>query len=143
MILRHGENDDPEKELAAMTKLTTLNGLLNEPAIASLSLEQILARCELTVDQYKQCFHMTAKSSAVILKRDPKDCWVNGYNVYLLDAWDGNMEIQFILYAYSCIAYICRYISKAEHGLSEYLKSMIENLGHENVNDSNEIKQIM
>lgn len=57
IILRPRENDDPDKELAAMTILTTL--LLNEPAIASLSLEQILAWCELTIDEYKQCLHMT------------------------------------------------------------------------------------
>ncbi|KAI3356757.1 hypothetical protein L3Q82_003436 [Scortum barcoo] len=143
MILRPGGSDDPEQDIAAMKKLTTLNRLLNQPEIVSLSLEQILAYCELTVDEYKQCLSMTAKSSEVILKRDPKDCWVNGYNPYLLDAWDGNMDIQFILNAYSCIAYICSYISKAEHGLSEYLKTMIDNSRHENVNESDEMKQIM
>ena len=68
--------------------------LLNDPENANLSLERLLALCELSVDEYTQCLCLTTTSSAVILKRDPKDCWVNGYNPYLLDAWDANLDIQ-------------------------------------------------
>ena len=53
------------------------------------------------------------------------------------------MDIQFILNAYSCIMYICSYISKAEHGLSEYLKTVIQNSRHENFNESDDMKQVM
>ncbi|XP_074542437.1 uncharacterized protein LOC141802702 isoform X2 [Halichoeres trimaculatus] len=143
MVLRPEGCNDPEKEAAATTKLTALKRLLNEPANCSLSFEQILARCELTVDEYKQCLHLTARSTEVILKRGPQDCWVNNYNPSLLEAWDANMDIQFILNPYSCVAYICSYISKAEHGLSEYLKTVLQNSSQENVNESDEMKQIM
>ena len=120
MIIIPGDNVDAEKEVAALSKLTTLKLLLNEPENTNLSLQRLLALCELTLDE---CLCMTAKSSSVILKRDPKDSWVNGYNRNLLEAWDANLGIQFILNACSCIAYMCSYISKAQHGLSEYLKT--------------------
>uniref|UniRef100_A0A8C5FK64 ATP-dependent DNA helicase n=2 Tax=Gadus morhua TaxID=8049 RepID=A0A8C5FK64_GADMO len=144
MIVRSEECDgEDERTSVATRKLTALNRLLNNPESESLSLEQILSLCDLTVDQYQDCLRVKAKKSEVVLKRDPKEAYVNGYNPTLLLAWDANMDIQYILNPYSCIAYICSYISKAEHGLSEYLKTMIENSNHENLNESDEMKQVM
>ncbi|XP_037103982.1 uncharacterized protein LOC119120863 [Syngnathus acus] len=139
------ENQDrhKEKQVVANDKLVRVQRLLNEPETSSLTLPQLLAKCELTDAEYMECLYMTASKSSVVLKRDPKDCWVNNYNRHLLLAWDANLDIQYILNAYSCIAYICSYISKAEHGLSQYLKSVIENSRNENVNESDEMKQIM
>ncbi|XP_068507192.1 uncharacterized protein [Syngnathus scovelli] len=139
------ENQDQhkEKQVVANDKLVRVQRLLNEPETSSLTLPQLLAKCKLTDAEYMECLYMTASKSSVVLKRDPKDCWVNNYNRHLLLAWDGNLDIQYILNAYSCIAYICSYISKAEHGLSQYLKSVIENSRNENVNESDEMKQIM
>ncbi|XP_049586415.1 uncharacterized protein [Syngnathus scovelli] len=149
MIIRPAPVDDDnrdqhkENRLASNAKLVPVLSLLNEPETSSLTLPQLLAKCKLTTDEYMNCLHMTASSSSVVLKREPKDCWVNNYNRHLLLAWDGNLDIQYILNAYSCIAYICSYISKAEHGLSQYLKSVIENSRSANVNESDEMKQIM
>ncbi|KAM9811547.1 uncharacterized protein ACBT44_011070 isoform 1-T3 [Syngnathus typhle] len=149
MIVRPAPVDDDNREqrnddrLASNAKLVPVLNLLNEPETASLTLPQLLAKCKLTGDEYMNCLRMTASSSSVVLKREPKDCWVNNYNRHLLLAWDGNLDIQYILNAYSCIAYICSYISKAEHGLSQYLKSVIENSRCANVNESDEMKQIM
>ncbi|KAM9771320.1 uncharacterized protein ACBT44_004414 isoform 1-T6 [Syngnathus typhle] len=139
------ENQDQhkEKQVVANDKLVRVQRLLNEPETSSLTLPQLLAKCELTDAEYVECLYMTASKSSVVLKRDPKDCWVNNYNRHLLLAWDANLDIQYILNAFSCISYICSYISKAEHGLSQYLKSVIENSRNENVNESDEMKQIM
>ncbi|KAM9771032.1 uncharacterized protein ACBT44_004625 isoform 5-T6 [Syngnathus typhle] len=139
------ENQDQhkEKQVVANDKLVRVQRLLNEPETSSLTLPQLLAKCELTDAEYVECLYTTASKSSVVLKRDPKDCWVNNYNRHLLLAWDANLDIQYILNAFSCISYICSYISKAEHGLSQYLKSVIENSRNENVNESDEMKQIM
>ncbi len=56
---------------------------------------------------------MTKKTN-VVLKRKPSDVWVNQYNKDLLRCWNANMDIQFVVDAYSCIVYIISYISKAE-----------------------------
>ncbi|XP_061127516.1 ATP-dependent DNA helicase PIF1-like isoform X3 [Syngnathus typhle] len=142
MIVRPAPVDDDNRDqrnedrLASNAKLVPVLNLLNEPETASLTLPQLLAKCKLTGDEYMNCLRMTASSSSVVLKREPKDCWVNNYNRHLLLTWDGNLDIQYIVNAYSCIAYICSYISKAEHGLSQYLKSVIENSRCANVNEN-------
>ncbi|CAJ1069182.1 uncharacterized protein LOC115579693 [Xyrichtys novacula] len=142
-IIRPGAIVDEATDLALTEKLATLNRLLHEPTTASLSFEQLLAKCEFTKEEYHRCLQSKTNGSQVMLKRGPKDVWVNGYNPYLLKAWNANMDIQFILNPYSCIMYMCSYISKAEHGLSEYLKTVIQNSRQEDVNESDEMKQIM
>ena len=52
------------------------------------------------------------KSDAVILTHDPKDCWVNGYKPHLLEAWDANLDVNYILNSYGAIVYIKSYITK-------------------------------
>ena len=143
MITRPGECIDPVEVEKAKQKLQPLNLLLNEPDTASLSLQQLLTQCNLTYSEYEQCLNMVNKSSAVILKRDPKDCWVNGYNAHLLEAWNANIDVSYILNAYSCIIYLTSYITKKESGLSEYLKTVIENSNREHVNECDEMREIM
>ena len=41
-----------------------------------------------------------------VLKRDPKDCFVNNYNADVLIGWQANHDIQFVLNPYACIMYI-------------------------------------
>ncbi|XP_029948792.1 uncharacterized protein LOC115389532 isoform X1 [Salarias fasciatus] len=127
----------------AKTKLRPLNRLLNEPEAASMSLDQLLAQCDLTVAEYEFYLNELNKSSAVLLKRDPKDCWINAYNPHLLTAWDANIDVSYILNAYGCIHYLTKYITKKEAGLSEYLKTVINNSNTSNVNDSEEMKAVM
>ena len=57
----------------------------------------------------------------VYYKRDSHECWVNPYNPTLLQSWDGNMDIQPVLDAYSSM-YIIGYISKAERELGDLLR---------------------
>lgn len=143
MISMPGDDVDSKVLEAAKEKLRPLNQLLNEPETASLSLEELLARCDLTLGEYEEYLHMMSASSAVILKRDPKDCWVNGHNPYLLDAWDANIDVQFILSYYGLIHYICTYICKSENSVSDYLKTLIENSNTECVNECDEMREIM
>ena len=141
MISRRNEDDDKMKE--AKQKLRQLNLLLNEPFSASLSFQQLLTQCNLTFDEYKLCLSTMNKSDAVILKRDPKDCWVNGYNPHLLEAWNANIDVSYILNAYGAIVYLTSYITKKEAGLSEYLKTVIQNSNMEHVNECDEMREIM
>nr|XP_040030752.1 uncharacterized protein LOC120818062 isoform X1 [Gasterosteus aculeatus aculeatus] len=143
MISRPGEGVAPLQLQIAKSKLQPLNLLLNEPETASLGLQQLLSKCNLTLQEYEGCLNIINKSSAVILKREPKDCWVNGYNAHLLEAWDANIDVSYILNAYSCIMYLTSYITKKESGLSEYLKTVIENSTKDHVNECDEMREIM
>ncbi|CAI5684869.1 unnamed protein product [Oreochromis niloticus] len=140
MIVRQDEDSDTE---AAKAKLRPLLNLLKEPEAASLTIEQILSRCNLTMNEYEQCLQDINKKTALILKRDPKDCWINNYNPHLLEAWNSNLDVSLILNAYSCIEYLCKYITKKESGLSEYLKTVIDNSDKNTVNECDEMRAVM
>uniref|UniRef100_A0A3B3CJC3 ATP-dependent DNA helicase n=1 Tax=Oryzias melastigma TaxID=30732 RepID=A0A3B3CJC3_ORYME len=144
MITRPDENSEDSLEVEkAKAKLRPLSALLKEPESETLTFAQLLATCNLTLTEYKRCLHLMKTSSTVILKRDPKDCWVNAYNPHILQAFDSNMDISFILNAYSVIMYLTSYITKQEHGLSEYLKTVIENSSSNSTNQADDMKEVM
>ncbi|XP_024120187.1 uncharacterized protein LOC112141313 [Oryzias melastigma] len=144
MITRPDENSEDSLEVEkAKAKLRPLNALLKEPESETLTFAQLLAKCSLTLTEYKRCLHLMKTSSTVILKRDPKDCWVNAYNPHVLQAFDSNMDLSFILNAYSVIMYLTSYITKQEHGLSEYLKTVIENSSSNSTNQADDMKEVM
>lgn len=64
---------------------------------------------------------MSSKQS-VVLKRNPNELWINHYNPFLLECWNANMDIQFVLDPFSCIVYVVSYISKAEREMGMLLK---------------------
>ncbi|KAL3987651.1 hypothetical protein ACER0C_014766 [Sarotherodon galilaeus] len=142
MITRPSEDDELEVE-TAKNKLRPLNQLLNEPETASMSLEQLLARCKLTHAEYERYLNKMNTRSTIILKRDPKDSWINGYNPHLLEAWNSNIDISFVLDAFGAANYLMKYISKKEGGLSEYLKTVIENAHKDSVNECDEMRAVM
>ncbi|CAI5670370.1 unnamed protein product [Oreochromis niloticus] len=142
MITRPSEDDELEVE-TAKNKLRPLNQLLNEPETASMSLEQLLARCKLTHAEYERYLNKMNTRSTIILKRDPKDSWINSYNPHLLEAWNSNIDISFVLDAFGAANYLMKYISKKEGGLSEYLKTVIENSHKDSVNECDEMRAVM
>lgn len=53
------------------------------------------------------------------------------------------MNIQFILNPYTCIMYCLSYISKPEHEMSDFLKSVIREMSPDTTSEREEMKQIM
>lgn len=51
------------------------------------------------------------------------ECWINQHNEHLLEAWNANIDIQYVVDAYSCICYILSYISKKESEEGQLLKA--------------------
>ena len=72
--------------------------------------------------EYKKALAMTTEKTMIVSKRSPADVWVNNYNPALLEAWNANMDIQFVENAYSCVMYMTSYVCKAEHELGEIMK---------------------
>ncbi len=58
------------------------------------------------------------------MKRAPGDSWINTYNLEVITAWKGNMDIQFILNPYACVMYITSYMLKSEGAMSELLRQV-------------------
>ncbi|XP_076870505.1 uncharacterized protein LOC143521483 isoform X1 [Brachyhypopomus gauderio] len=78
------------------------------------SADDLFASLGINQETFEAAYQTISKKNSVVLKRKPCDAWVNQYNRHLLNAWNANMDIQFVIDAYSCIVYIISYISKAE-----------------------------
>ena len=131
----------PRKE--SKDKLKPVWDLLQEEDAASKTIHDILAQCEMSYDEYENCLHNMNDHSAIMMKRNVQDCWINGYNPDLLRAWNANMDIQFIDNPESCIMYLMSYISKPEYDMSEFLKGIIQEVGQQDASDLEHMKQIM
>lgn len=66
------------------------------------------------------------KQDRVFLKRSPKASRVNAYNPILLESWQANLDIQFILDPSACATYIVSNISKGQRGMSNLLRHACE-----------------
>ncbi|XDV19594.1 hypothetical protein PO909_025040 [Leuciscus waleckii] len=116
---------------------------LNDPQASFDSLSDLLTKSKLSIDDYNDNVEALSNANVILLKRDPKESWVNGYNPDLLRAWNANMDIQFVLDAFSCVMYMLSYISKPEHEMGDLLKNVIKSVRETNVSEEDEMKQIM
>ena len=88
----------------------------------TLTLKEILEKCNLTQETYIQALKETTSKTTIILKREPTDCFINNYNQDLLSVWKANMDIQFVTDPWACAMYILSYISKGEREMGRLLK---------------------
>lgn len=49
---------------------------------------------------------MPYNGSVVVLKRKPKECNINNYNILVLLAWQTNLDLQYVLNAYACVMHV-------------------------------------
>jgi len=76
-----------------------------------------------THEEYILSIRTSIKRAAVFLKRSTNAAFINPYNRNLLEAWEANMDIQFVLDTYACAKYCVSYIAKAEGGVSKALQA--------------------
>ncbi|XP_032445815.1 uncharacterized protein LOC116736996 [Xiphophorus hellerii] len=127
----------------AKKTLKPIRDLLKDEKSSFRDLAELLQACNMTKVEYNGHVDALTSGMVVIMKRDPKDSWVNGYNPDLLRAWNANMDIQYVLDEYSCIEYMMSYIAKPEHEMAQYLKSVVDDLKRANVSERDEMKKIM
>ena len=130
-------------QMEAMNKIRPLWTFLNESKNPPMSMEELLVMFKLTYQEFRTIIENLTTGNVIVMKRRPIDCWVNGYNVHLLRVWNANMDIQFVLDEYCCIAYMLSYISKPEHEMTQTLNQVICEVRKKDVNERDEMKQIM
>ena len=86
------------------------------------ALSEIFAKVGISQEAYEKAHCALTKRNVVIYKRSVEGCWINPYNIHLLEAWDGNMDIQPVLDPESCIMYIVGYITKSEREQGDLLR---------------------
>ncbi|XP_061193261.1 uncharacterized protein LOC133201474 [Saccostrea echinata] len=107
-------NENTEKEICSFVDKYISCSMPNE--IKDSELHDIVN----AVQVHKSLAAITKKNT-IYYKRNVVDGWVNNYNPTLLRAWNANMDIQYVMDPYSCVAYILSYISKAEAEVGELI----------------------
>ena len=67
------------------------------------------------------------------MKREPSDIWTNAFNPAILNAWRANVDIQYIVDAYSAVMYVCSYVMKSEAKMSELLSRVAKECRSETI----------
>jgi hypothetical protein len=86
----------------------------------------MLAHLDMTFNEYIDAIKSTLKGPTVMLRRKISEIKMNTYCKALLQMVDCNMDFQFIIDPYIVIEYICNYITKGPHGISELMKKLME-----------------
>ena len=80
------------------------------------------------------------ESATVLLKREVKNLFVNGYNASIMRLHKANQDLQICIDQFSCAQYICGYLTKAESGISKLLKTVNEECN--NLRESDKINAL-
>lgn len=79
-------------------------------------------KADLSQEEFEKCFRYVMQRDTVLLQIPTSEVFTNQYNKHLFKAWNANMDIQYILYAFSCVVYIIRYIGKPKGELGLLLQ---------------------
>ncbi|XP_013405048.1 uncharacterized protein LOC106169925, partial [Lingula anatina] len=126
----------------AREALEKLAKITSDEKNISLSSQQCLELAGMTQESLEYSMGVLARKTVIVLKREPRECWINQYNPHLLEAWDANIDIQYIVDAYACICYIVSYISKKESEEGELLKAAQKEAREGNTEAVNELKTL-
>ena len=107
-----------------------------------ITFDQLLVNLKLTEQNYLLAVQSSLKTPTIFLKRKPNKLRINNYNAACLSAWHANMDIQFVLDVYACAIYIVSYISKAQKGMSELLRTACEEAKRGNSSIKQQVRDI-
>lgn len=121
-ILEPLQDAEKEKYPKIVDEYERIASLLNEMKTGfDMSFSEFLCKLEISEEMYIMALRSSLKSPKVFLKRDVSEIRVNSYNEMILKCWQANIDVQFILDAYACAAYIVSYISKSQRGMSNLM----------------------
>ena len=96
---------------------------LKEEKLESITdLNEILDKAGVQYGEYHEALEVSHTGACVILRRKPKEIYINNYNPEWLKAWDGNMDLAVCLDFFAIITYITDYYTKSE---SEMMAKMM------------------
>jgi hypothetical protein len=107
-----------------------------------ITFDQLLVSLKLTEQNYLLAVRSSLKAPTIFLRRKPNELRVNNYNPACLSAWLANMDIQFVLDVYACAMYIVSYISKAQKGMSDLLRTACEEARKGNSSIKQQVRDI-
>lgn len=143
IILEPLEEDKFEQNADVQQNYRKICELLNDSKLCNaISFDEFLTMINLTKEDYILAIRSSLKSPKVFLRRSIAEIRINPYNQILLRSWEANIDVQFILDAYACAAYIVSYISKSQRGMSNLLHDACEEARKGNLSLKQQIRQI-
>ena len=92
----------------------------------SLDTETLLQRANVDKKKYYEALEVSQSGACIILKRDPKEAYINNYNPEWMKAWDGNMDISVCLDYFAIVTYITDYYTKTESGVTKAINAAVK-----------------
>ena len=104
-----------------------MNALDSDKENTITTIDELLLHCSITLEQCLYYLSLSRTGRTVVLQREPNEMYINCYNKKLLRAWQANLDVQFCLDPYACIAYMVSYITKDEREMSTVLRNITSN----------------
>ncbi|XP_063442041.1 uncharacterized protein LOC134722357 [Mytilus trossulus] len=136
------DEDSKDDEELAKEILSDLWEVIKKHEDENLDVSEIFKKIGLAQESFETYYRFITNRNTVVLKRQPNEIYTNQYNPHLLRAWDANMDIQYILDAFSCVVYIISYISKAERELGLLLQQTKNEAEEGNLNAQQTMKKV-
>lgn len=129
-IQRHFFTD--EEATLLQRRYEKIVNLMTELQGTDVPMHAFLQRLNLTEDEYYETLRLCyIDKDTVLYRRTVADQWVNKYNADLVFAWEGNVDVTFVLDGYACAAYVVSYITKGFREISATLKEYIRRMKEE------------
>ncbi|CEP09379.1 hypothetical protein [Parasitella parasitica] len=106
---------------------------------SSTTFSDLLSVFGATEEDYILAVRSTLRNSKVLLAREPRDVLTNNYNPRILQLMGSNCDLQFVVNAYACCAYIVDYVNKTDKGMSEHSKAVL----HQSLSNNESVKQVL
>ena len=95
---------------------------LSPSDLQSADVNDILRKASVSRHDYYLALSTSFTGISVVLKRKPKDMFVNNFNPEWIKAWDANMDLQVCMDEFAVMTYITDYYTKDESGMMQHLK---------------------
>ena len=95
---------------------------LSPTELEALNVKDILIKAKVSSLAYYSALSTSVVGTSVVLKRRPKDIYVNNFNPEWIKAWDANMDLQVCMDQFAVVTYITDYYTKDESGMLQHLK---------------------
>ena len=95
--------------------------------------DQLLEKASVNEDNYIAALKWIKTKNgqpAILLKRTPSEVNINNYNTTLMQAWEANLDVQYVTNTYACVMYVASYVSKPEKTLGDVLKAVSSSAQH-------------
>lgn len=118
------DDEDPKAGLTDehTSILAKVHRVVSESKDCNLTLDEALSKACVDKKAYHAALQISTKLCVIVLKRNPRDSYINNYNPVCLREWNANTGLQFIVNAYSCVMYVASYMLKSEKAMGQLLK---------------------